>query len=179
MSDAPRYKMYVDIAAVTIAFVGISTYFFGEYLKEVRDRRGAVYDLVGALQSDPLLGKRLTILKAFSDVRTQAFLASGPPGGELSRYVGAKVDGSPELWGALIRVVYFFDELQTCIDASRCHRETARSWLLADASEVDRLFGSYVNESAAQFGLPRLGCGLAKFSDAPLSVRCITAMSVN
>lgn len=176
MSDAPKYKKWVDIGGLALAVVGVFTYFYGEHLDDKRDRTAAVLDRVQALQTEPLLDLRLTILQEFSDKKTQLFLIAGPKEPELANYVTDKLKDNPNLRNSIIRLVYFFDEVQTCIEAKQCDKTTAKSWMQRDAAEVYSLFGPYINHIAVQSSLPRLGCGMVKFATGKHPGRCGTAL---
>ncbi|MEM5542639.1 hypothetical protein WNY61_07795 [Sulfitobacter sp. AS92] len=175
MSDAPRYKKWVDIGGLTLAVVGVFTYFYGEYLDDKRAREAAVLDRVQTLQTEPLLDLRLTILQEFSDKKTQLFLIFGPTESELGNYVTDKLKDNTDLRNSIIRLVYFFDEIQTCVEAEQCSEKKSMSWMQQDAAEVNSLFGPYIGQIALQSGLPRLGCGMSKFATGKHPVRCASA----
>lgn len=166
MSDTPRYKMIVDVLAVSIALFGVPAYFYDQHLDLREARNARALDYVETFNSGEILASRLALFEVWTQMPAHAaILQSAPSAANLARTVGQMAARDPTFARDIVKVANLLDTAFYCVEAGNCAADPLHDSVILPAKAFDALYGPYLAQLRDAGLSTSTGLGLSRLAD--------------
>lgn len=157
------FDRWIKSLTLLVAFGGVVTFFYGEYLTDQREIRSRTAAFIDRYRSGDVFDAQMDMIGAWRKIPVRMISDTAPSKIVVDRLIVSIIESNDKLFLNFMILINYFDSLSLCLDIGECDKALARGALQADAARFLELYHGAIVSTRERLLLYSLGRGLDAF----------------